>query len=167
MSKPNNQNNFYELFEILPSASTKEIILAYENKITKYNNLRKLTKNQINEIKMYKTGLFILLRQDLRNKYNQVKGICKKTSEPVAGNYEENSTLDSLFNVDNSWMKNNTNNDIKGKGKQDNNINMIGDRVFSMAVMNKRPGYSSDFEAEIRKPQQGRPDKSSQFINES
>ena len=40
----NNMNNFYELFEVFPSASTKEIIMGYENKITKYNNIKKLSK---------------------------------------------------------------------------------------------------------------------------
>jgi len=37
--------------------------------------------------------------------------------------------------------------------------NSIGDRVFSMSHFNKRPGYSSDFEIELRKPLQGREDK--------
>ncbi len=42
---------------------------------------------------------------------------------------------------------------------------MIGDRVFSLSEFNKRPGFSSDFETELRKPQQGRIDKSDEKIN--
>ncbi len=178
--------NFYNLFEVMSSASTNEILLSYENKITKYNNIKKLSKQQIHEIKMLKTGLYILTNSKLRDKYNSIiKSISNNTTqinqiketkklkhkqtksnnEPSAVNQTSDLTLDELFNVDNSWM-----NKIE---TQDNNINnrkskletnTLGDRIFSMSTYNKRPGFSSDCEIELRKPQQGREDKSKSLI---
>ncbi len=177
--------NFYNLFEVMPSASTNEILLSYENKITKYNNIKKLSKQQIYEIKMLKTGLYVLTNSNLRNKYNTIiKSISNNTTktqtketkkskqqnmdkpsktnnEPSAVNQTSDLTLDELFNVDNSWMNkietpdNNINN---RKSKLETNT--LGDRIFSMSTYNKRPGFSSDREIELRKPQQGREDKS-------
>jgi hypothetical protein len=49
--------------------------------------------------------------------------------------------------------------------KWTNETNMLGDRVFSLSEFNKRPGFSSDFETELRKPHQGRIDKSDSKIN--
>ena len=43
--------------------------------------------------------------------------------------------------------------------------NTLGDRIFSLSDLNKRPGYSTDFEIELRKKQQGRVDKSDEKIN--
>lgn len=169
----NSQANYYDIFEIHYSASPKQILIAYENKITKYNNLRMLTREQINEIKLLKVGLFVLVNSELRSIYNKIIGIKKdqgqsnvlKDPEPVAGNQNVTDTLDSLFNVDNSWMKSN---DIKKDNtgrKGRNESNMLGDRIFSLSEFNKRPGFSSDFETELRKPQQGRIDKSNEKLN--
>jgi hypothetical protein len=202
-------NNFYELFDILPNASIKEIIMAYENKITKYNNIKKLSKQQIYDIKMLKIGLYILI--NVREKYNKIfykfepsainstnnepsainstnnepsainstnnepSAINSTNNEPSAINSTNNETLDSLFNIDNSWMKNhkfdsnsnfdsNTNNDFTQLNKKKFETN-ISDRVFSLSTLNKRPGFSFDFEAEIRKPLQGREDKTEQKLN--
>ena len=69
--------NYYELFEIPFSASTKQIVMAYENKITKFNNLMKLSNEQITEIKILKVGLFVLLNIQLRNNYDKIIGIKK------------------------------------------------------------------------------------------
>ena len=55
--------NFYDLFEIRSNSSTKEIIMAYENKITKFNNIDKLSNKQIQEIKQLKIGIYILINQ--------------------------------------------------------------------------------------------------------
>ena len=52
----------------------------------------------------------------------------------------------------------------KGRNSR-NDSNMLGDRIFSLSEFNKRPGFSSDFETELRKPQQGRIDKSNEKIN--
>jgi hypothetical protein len=105
-----------------------------------------------------------LLNSRLRQKYdnfiNSEKIINQPTlSEPSAVNQNDDETLDSLFNVDNSWMNNQpktTENSLRRNRFENNSI---GDRVFSMSYLNKRPGYSSDFEIEIRKPLQGREDK--------
>jgi DnaJ-class molecular chaperone len=181
------KNNFYELLEVMKSSSTREILGAYENKITKFNNISNLSDNQINEIKMLKVALYVLITPNLRSKYNKYldsknnkssdsknnknkkRGETLNTNrgykqdEPLAMNQEMESSLDVLFNVDNTWMKNdpNINDTSSRKNKFENNT--LGDRVFSMSQFNKRPGYSSDFECELRKPLQGREDKSSQL----
>jgi len=165
------QANYYDLFEIHYSASSKQILLAYENKITKFNNLPFLTNEQINEIKLLKVGLYVLVNSELRNIYDKIIGIKKEqkqishTTEPVAGNQNMPDSLDSLFNVDNSWMKSNESKTDNSGRKGRNESNILGDRVFSMSQFNKRPGFSSDFETELRKPQQGRTDKSNEKIN--
>jgi hypothetical protein len=160
------QSNYYDLFEIPYSASPKQIILAYENKITKFNNLSMLNQEQINEIKLLKVGLFILINYELRNNYNKIIGIknqpkkFSETNEPVAGNQNMPDSLDSLFNVDNTWMKSNEVKTDNLSRKNKNGSNILGDRIFSLSELNKRPGFSSDFEIELRKQQQGRTDKS-------
>lgn len=190
----NNINNFYKLFEILPNASNKEIIMAYENKITKYNNIKKLSNEQINDIKMLKIGLHVLITPNLRKKYNKSFNISNKLnidkydkveSDPIALNsgneithtkYEflpqnishSDETLESLFNVDNTWMKDiNISLDATQTNKKNNFDRNIGDRIFSLSNINQRPGFSSDFEAELRKPLQGREDKSTQILNKN
>jgi DnaJ-class molecular chaperone len=160
----NTINNFYKLLEIPSSALPKEIIIAYQNNIVKFNNIPKLSNDQISDIKMLKIALYVLLNSRLRQKYdnfiNSEKIINQPTlSEPSAVNQNDDETLDSLFNVDNSWMNNQpktTENSLRRNRFENNSI---GDRVFSMSYLNKRPGYSSDFEIEIRKPLQGREDK--------
>lgn len=158
-------SNLYELFEVMSSASKKEIIGAYENKITKFNNCSKLSDEQIYEIKMLKIGLYVLINPELRQKYDISMGIKKNnSSEPNAVNDNLESNLDSLFSVDNSWMKNVN---VESNGKKTRVDTNIGARVFSLSDMNQRPGYSSDFEASLRKPQQGREDKSNQMVNKN
>ena len=44
--------------------------------------------------------------------------------------------------------------------KKDNFDTNIGDRVFSLNALNKRHGFSYDCETDLRKPLQGRTDKS-------
>jgi DnaJ-class molecular chaperone len=151
------KNNLYELLDVTKSASSREILGAYENKITKFNNTLILSDNQISEIKMLKVALHVLITPELKNKYNQYLEFKNKKqnkllnknhqNEPQAVNQEMESSLDILFNVDNTWMSNDSrlNDTSSGKNKFDNNS--IGDRVFSMSHFNKRPGYSSDFEA--------------------
>ena len=194
----NNINNFYKLFDVLQNASTKEIIMAYENKITKYNNIEKLSNEQVYNIKMLKIGLYILINPKLRKKYNETTTINnnankpkdneykevnkpdkpnkpnkpnksdKPDNEPIAINSLNDDTLDSLFNVDNSWMnKVNVNSESSQTNKKNNFDTNIGDRVFSLSDINKRPGFSADFESDIRKPMQGREDKSAQILNKN
>jgi len=179
------KNNLYELLEVRNLASSREILGAYENKITKFNNISILSDNQISEIKMLKVALHVLITPELKNKYNKYLELKNKKqnklnknnknnqnnqndkdtyNEPIAVNQEMESSLDTLFNVDNTWMSNDSrvNDTSSRKNKFDNNS--IGDRVFSMSHFNNRPGYSSDFECELRKPLQGREDKTQQNI---
>ena len=147
--------NFYDIFEITNMASNKEIIKSYQNKINKFNNINTLSTNQQNEIKILKMGLYILTNPILKNKYD----INLKTNNTVvAGNQNEDCDLDSLFNIDNEWMGTvqidaGKQSDLRKNKKE---INMLGDRIFSLAQNNKRPGYSAEFEIELRNQQQGR-----------
>jgi hypothetical protein len=161
-------NNFYELFNITHTDSTEKIIMAYKKKINTYNNINKLSKEQIYDIKMLKTGLYILINPKLREKYNETlnKNITNDTLAIKSINEDALDTLDSLFNVDNSWM-NNINVNKEQSAKKNNFETNIGDRVFSLSELNKRPGYSHDFDGELRKPLQGREDKSSEILNKN
>lgn len=165
----NTQNNFYKLLDITNLASSNEIKLAYKNKIRKFNNISKLSNDQIGDIKMLKIALYVLLNSELRQKYdNYIKSAKQDTvslSEPQAINQNEDETLDSLFNVDNTWMNSEQKTSDNSLRRNRFENNSIGDRVFSMSHINKRPGYSSDFEIELRKPLQGREDKSTKTTN--
>ena len=83
-------------------------------------------------------------------------------NEPVAGNHDNDNTLDSVFNIDNSWMSkhNNNNNtsDINGK-KIKVDANLLGDRVFSLPQFGKKQNHPSEIDMDLRKPLQGREDK--------
>lgn len=165
----NTKNNFYKLLDITSLASSYEIKKAYQNKIKKFNNISKLSDDQISDIKMLKMALYVLLNSKLKEKYdNYIKSVKLKTvsqSEPEAINQNENETLDSLFNVDNTWMNNEQKTSDKSSRRNRFENNSIGDRVFSMSHLNKRPGYSSDFEIDLRKQLQGREDKSTKTLN--
>jgi len=158
------KNNFYKLLDITHLASSNEIKMAYQKKITKFNNITKLSNDQISDIKMLKIALYVLLNCKLRQKYdNYIKSVKIETisqSEPQAINQNEDETLDSLFNVDNTWMNSDQKTSDNSLRRNRFENNSIGDRVFSMSHLNKRPGYSTDFEIELRKPLQGREDKS-------
>jgi hypothetical protein len=51
LTNNNHLYNYYELFEIINTSSTKQIIKAYQNKIMNYNN-ENLSQIEINEIKI-------------------------------------------------------------------------------------------------------------------
>jgi DnaJ-class molecular chaperone len=154
----NTKNNFYKLLEIPNIASQNEIILAYQNKIIKFNNIQILSSNHINDIKMLKIALYVLLHPKLKHKYDNFI-LSQENNEPLAVNQNEDASLDTLFNVDNTWMNNKEKNIDNSLRRNKFENNSIGDRVFSMSHFNKRPGYSSDFEIELSKPLQGREDK--------
>ena len=139
--------NYYQLLNINNNASFENINLAYENAISKYNNLTFLLPQQISEIKKLKTALYILTNPELKNKYDN------KLSNIKPYNIDNEDDFDSVFKVDNSWMKDKQNITTKIEG------NVISDRIFSLSHMNSRPGYSNDIDLEIRKPLQGRPEK--------
>jgi len=154
------KNNYYELLEINPTSESNEIINAYKNKINKFKNIYIFDQEQINEIKFLKKALYILVNKKLRSKYNKSIGLSKKVNnEPLAMNNDIDDSFDSVFNVDNSWMnKHLSKNNDKNK-KNNNEINIIGDRIFSLSNLNKKPGYSTNDEINLRKPLQGRVDK--------
>ena len=80
-------------------------------------------------------------------------------SDPVAGNMTNDDNLDSVFNIDNSWMnKINGNNGDNGK-KNKVETNLLGDRVFSLSQFGKKQNYPSDIDTDLRKPLQGRESK--------
>lgn len=140
-------DDYYQLLNINKNDSFENINLAYEKEISKYNNLTFLLPQQISEIKKLKTALYILTNPELKNKYdNQLSNI-------KPHNIDNDDDLDSVFKVDNDWMKNKHNITDKIEG------NVISNRIFSLSHMNSRPGYSNDFDLEIRKPLQGRPEK--------
>lgn len=171
-----NFGNLYEYLEIIPTSSSKDILMAYENKITKYNNINRLSEEQIKDIKILKTALYVLMNPRLRKQYDQTlinNNIRKRdnqkrsfSAEPLPENQvTRDSDLDSLFSVDNRWM-NNIEKPEDGKLKKSKvETNYIGDRIFSMTQFNHRPSYPSDFETELRKPQQGREDKTSSLVS--
>ena len=64
-------------------------------------------------------------------------------------------SYDTVFNVDNSWMGNHKDNDHE--------TNIISDRIFSLSNFNKKPGYSTNDEIYLRKPLQGRIDKTTEL----
>ncbi len=177
--------NFYNLLDIPYSASNKQIIMGYQNKISKYANLKNISSDQIKEIKALKTAIYILTNMKLKEAYDNLlnnentiniqpnKNITISspppddttdflTNSPVAGNHMGDDTLDAVFNVDNSWMKQ-ENNNINNK-KAGIDINLLGNRVFSLPNYAKKQNYSSDIDSELRKPKQCRDDKSK--INE-
>ena len=187
LTNNNHLYNYYKLFEIINTSSTKQIIKAYQSKIINYNN-ENLSQIQMNEIKILKMGLYILITTDLRIIYDhllndQIK--CtqennKKISVSLAEleetqgvssfktEYIEANSLDALFNIDNTWKDKitintiNTSNDDKkesGYKKTQNKTDIITNRIFSMAEFNKKPDFPSDFETELRKPLPGRVEK--------
>ena len=133
---------------------------AYKNKINKFKNIYIFDQNQINEIKLIKTALYILLNKELRSKYDITIGLSKKVSnEPLAMNNDMDDSFDSVFNVDNSWMNKHLDKNNDKNKKNNNETNIIGDRIFSLSNLNKKPGYSTNDEINLRKPLQGRVDK--------
>jgi DnaJ-class molecular chaperone len=184
LTNNNHLYNYYELFEIINTSSTKQIIKAYQNKIMNYNN-ENLSQIEINEIKILKMGLYILITTDLRIIYdhllndqlkcnqenNEKISISPAKLEDAQGvssfktEYTEGNSLDALFNIDNTWKDkitiNTSNNDEKESGykKTQNKTDIITNRIFSMAEFNKKPDFPSDFETELRKPLQGRVEK--------
>lgn len=153
-------DNYYQILNIDKDASLQEIVSSYKKQISSFNNLPFLNESQVLKVKQLKKALYILSNPPLREKYN--KAISNDSF--MASNDVNHDSFDSVFNVDNSWMnKYQTNDNTSKKDKFNNNV--IGDRVFSMNYMNKRPGYGFDMDNTLRLPQQGREDKSQERLN--
>jgi len=87
-------DNYYQLLNINNNASFENINLAYENAISKYNNLTFLLPQQITEIKKLKTALYVLTNPELKNKYdNQMFNI-------KPHNIDNEDDFDSVFKID-------------------------------------------------------------------
>lgn len=155
----NIQITYYDLLEVKPNSNSKEIIDAYKKKINKFKNINNFDNNQISEIKLFKKALYILINKNLRLKYNSN---LKLNNEPLPMNHESSDTFDSVFKIDNSWMNNHNsiNNNHEKKNKVNNENNIFSERIFSLSNLNKKPGYSTNDEINLRNPLQGRIDKS-------
>ena len=153
MIMENHSINYYELFGINHLSNDNDIINAYKKKINKFKNLNRFETNQIIEIKIFKKGLYILLNKKLRANYDK---IIISNNIPLPMNEEDNSSFDTVFNIDNSWMKTQK---IKPDNDKKNDNNMIGERIFSLSSLQKKPGYSTNDEIFLRKPEQGIIDK--------
>ena len=77
-------DNLYEYLDISISATKKQIIEAYKQKISKYLPLTSLSDKEIYEIKMLKVGLYILTNDTLKHKYN----ILIKLEKPNLSTYD-------------------------------------------------------------------------------
>ena len=156
----NLQNTYYDLLEVKPTSTSTEIINAYKNKINKFKNIINFDNNQISEIKILKKAIYILLNKKLRLKYDSNKNL-KSNNEPLPMNFDVDTSFDTIFNIDNSWMNNHNvlNNNEKKNKNNNNENNIVSDRIFSLSTLNKKPGYSTNDEISLRNSLQGRVDK--------
>lgn len=153
--------NYYFLLGVDINAEPQQVFQAYQSKIFKFNFIDDLTNEDINEIKLLKKGLYILTNQELRIKYNNIANFSNNNLNnqyniPQAQNQDNEETLDTLFNVDNTWMNNLPTFDKNENSKKKSEASFINDRIFSLSNLQSRPGYSADNEIELRKFKQGR-----------
>lgn len=148
------ENTYYNLLEIKITSNSKEIIIAYENKINKFKNLNNFNQNQISEIKTLKKALYILLNKKLRLKYDLNIKLLNNDNNPLPMNFDNDISFDTIFDIDNSWMNNYNYLDNDNKDKQDNTF--FNDRIFSLSNLNKKPGFSTNDEINLRNSLQGR-----------
>lgn len=165
------ESNFYDLFEIDNTSLINDIVTAYKNKISAFNDMDELSDEDISRIKLLKIGLYILITPNLRTIYdNKIKFVESEqvnsdNNEPKALNEGEHNNLDSLFNIDNSWMtKTDSSNNINKK-KNLVEGNEIGDRIFSIKNITKQTDTFSEFANNLRKPLQGREEKKDKTEN--
>jgi hypothetical protein len=166
------ENNFYDLFEIDNTSLINDIVTAYKNKINQFNGMDELSDEDISRIKLLKIGLYILITPNLRTIYdNKIKFVeseqvkSDNNNEPKALNEGENNNLDSLFNIDNSWMTKTDSSNNSNKKKNLVEGNEIGDRIFSMKNITKQTDTFSEFANNLRKPLQGREEKKDKTEN--
>lgn len=148
------ENTYYNLLEIKITSNSKEIIIAYKNKINKFKNLNNFNHNQISEIKTLKKALYILLNKKLRLKYDLNIKLLNNDNNPLPMNFDNDISFDTIFDIDNSWMNNYNYLDNDNKDKQDNTF--FNDRIFSLSNLNKKPGFSTNDEINLRNSLQGR-----------
>jgi hypothetical protein len=86
-------------------------------------------------------------------------------NEPKALNEGDNNNLDSLFNIDNSWMTKSESSNNVNKKKSLVEGNEIGNRIFSIKNITKQTDTFSEFANNLRKPLQGREEKKDKTEN--
>ena len=148
--------NFYKLFNISTNSSLTEIMAAYQQNISKYNNLPFISDEQSKKIKELKRGLYILTNPNLKELYDKKLNNSSNTKQineiKCANSNDEETDFESLFS---SKTLTNTNDKLE-TSKLDNNI--LGNRIFSLSHMNKTPKLD-DFSLDLRKPLTGRIEK--------
>jgi DnaJ-class molecular chaperone len=157
-------NNFYELLQVNNTSSVNDIISSYKNKLSIYSKSQEnnnLSSDQIKEIKLLKTAFYVLSDNNLRIKYDiliKKQQEDKKNSDFLPCNMMEDSNLDSVFNIDNTWMNqidkptdNNKKNRVEPK--------LLSERVFSLPQYAKKQNNTLDNDNDLRKPLQGRENK--------
>jgi DnaJ-class molecular chaperone len=142
--------NFYKIFNISTMCSLTEIMAAYQQNISKYNNLPFISDENAKKIKELKKGLYILTNPNLKKIYDDKLNNLEVNEIKCANSIDDESNFDSLFNSK-TLLGNNTNG-----SKLDNNL--LGNRIFSLSHMNKTPELN-EFNLELRKPLTGRPEK--------
>lgn len=145
--------NFYKLFNISTTSSITEIMAAYQQNISKYNNLPFINDEQSKKIKELKKGLYILTNSNLKKLYDDKLNSQNNINEIKCANSleDDDTTLDALFT-----SKTLITNNISDTPKLDNNL--LGNRIFSLSHMNKTPKLD-EFSLELRKPLTGRLEK--------
>ena len=111
--------NFYEYFCIEHDANIKTIILAYRNKISKYFIYNDLSDRQIYEIKMLKTGLYILTNKKLRKKYNKLIKIQNEIDINTTKKYQFDNNISNI-NIAPMYINKNASTNIEEIPKDDN-----------------------------------------------
>ena len=142
-------DNYYTCLEIQSNSSEEDIIKSYNAKITKFNNMQSLNAYQINQIKELKKALYVLTNPRLKELYD----IKLSNDIKCMNSFDDVDTLDSQFTTK---FEN-----IKSDEKDKMNSCSLGDRIFSLSHMNKKPELN-EFNLDLRKPQSTRDDKTSQ-----
>lgn len=131
-------DNYYDILGISKNASINDIKNAYLFKISYLYDKKEFNETDIKYIKLLKTSLFVLSNNNLKKIYDH------KITNTISDDDNENN-----------YYLNFNNNSKKVKFENDT----INNRVFSLSEFNKRPGYSTDYEIELRKPLHTRTDK--------
>jgi curved DNA-binding protein CbpA len=136
-------DNYYELLEIEPSATNREIKRAYRKKVVKFNN-NYTSENDNKMVKKLKKGLYILLDENLRKLYNKklfTKNKKKNETFQPINHFQNNSVNNNEFLITNNNLD--KNNDFRNK--------QIHDRIFNLSTLHNIPQKNIDYENQILK----------------
>ena len=132
-------DNYYNILQVNQNDSIDTIRNSYKKKISIFNKFKELKTEQVVLIKELKKAYYVLSEPELRKAYDESLNPPK---DFVYDTNENSNDLDSVFNIDNSWMDNEpVNTNLK---KDKNNTNIISDRIFSLSHLNKKQS-TSDF----------------------